>query len=169
MLARLLAIFLVAAFAGGALVSKALGSPRCRGCNIVDEGRLDQSLVGQIVYERGRNGFYPMRVERVSTYPPAIFWRNPRNGDGAWNDARSYYSEGAYRELVADGRAGASPDYLAPIDREARDRLWALCGAYMIAKRRAQSLGDMASVWVMQRGCCQSSDAQRFGTPPGAC
>jgi len=162
-------VFALAALLGGGVTSLAYGSPRCRGCNIVDEGYLSENLVGQIVYERGPRGFEPVRVERVSFNPTAIFWRNITTGDGAWNDARSYYSEGAYRELVADGRGGANPSYMQPIDREARNRLWALCYSYIAARNRAETLGDTAMVWMMQRGCCQSSDARRFGTPPGAC
>jgi hypothetical protein len=162
-------IFLLAALVGGGLTSLAHGSPRCRGCNILDEGYLNQSLVGHIVYERGSRGFQPVRVERVDTNPPAIYWRNMTTGDGAWNDARSYYSEGAYRELVADGRGGASSSYMAPIDREARNRLWAICYSYIAARDRAETLGDAAMLWMMQRGCCQSTDARRFGTPPRAC
>ena len=153
---------------GSALPSVAVASPACRGCNIVDEGLLNQRLVGQTVYERTSKGFVPVTVERVGTYPPAIFWRS-RSGDGAWNDARSYYSQQAYAELTAAGRGGSNSSYMPPIDREARDRLWTLCYSYIAAKGRAQTIGEGLSLWMMQRGCCQSTDAHRFGTPPGAC
>lgn len=81
----------------------AQASPACNGCNLVDEGTLNSSLVGQKAYL----GATPYTVTGVDAAKQIVFLRTA-SGGAAWGYAREFYSQQARSERNANwAMAGA--------------------------------------------------------------
>jgi hypothetical protein len=81
----------------GPIPTAAHAQRSCYGCNVVDDGRLNQGLVGSTVYYRGGGKVIPVRVLAVDRSTGRLKWQT-KDGRTGWGPARRYYTPARSRE-----------------------------------------------------------------------
>lgn len=153
-------LLLIAALCLSSLRPEASADPGCRGCNIVDAGLLQHSLVGNTVYLLAEGDFHAVQIVAVNIPGRIIRWRDPRSGREGNDDARNYYSAASVNEARQTGRSGLSES-----ERYRQRSILASCALWVQQDNSNGGLGSILLANQAQQACCNSPDSARWITP----